>query len=80
MTEAITIHVSPEVARAYQSISQERQRQLEILLSLKLIEALESESTLEEVMNDLSCRAQQRGLTPEILESILQENQCAVCF
>ncbi|MCX6048105.1 MAG: hypothetical protein NT075_23645 [Chloroflexi bacterium] len=74
MTEAIIIHVSPEVARVYQSISQERQRQLEALLSLKLMEALESESTLEEVMNELSRRAQQRGLTPEILESILQEN------
>lgn len=38
--------------------------------SLKLTQATREKRTLEEVMSEISQKAQERGLTPEILESI----------
>ena len=73
LTEAITIRVEPEAARAYQAASEEDRRKLDLLLSLKLRDALRSSGSLKDIMRDISQQAQQRGLTPEILESILSE-------
>ncbi|WP_228054643.1 hypothetical protein [Gloeocapsopsis crepidinum] len=46
---------------------------MEALLSLKLGNATRSKKTLEEVMSEISRNAQARGLTPEVLESILND-------
>jgi hypothetical protein len=70
-TQAITIHVSPEAARVYNTATAEQQRKLEVLLSLKLAEVARAARPLEEVMDEISRKAQARGLTPEILESLL---------
>jgi hypothetical protein len=43
------------------------------LLSLKLTQATREKRTIEEVMDDISQKAQERGLTPEILDAILNE-------
>ena len=72
-TKAITIRVSPEAASAYQAASAEQQRKLDALLSLKLAEATRAKRPLEVIMSEMSRKAQERGLTPEILESILNE-------
>jgi len=72
-TEEITIRVDSEAARAYRAASEQERRKLDILLSLRLHDALRPGRSLQEVMRDLSRTAQQRGLTPEILESILRE-------
>lgn len=72
-TESITIHVSTTAARAYKKASVEQQRKLDALLSLKLNEATQAKRPLEEIMSEISRRAQERGLTPEVLESILDE-------
>ncbi len=72
-TKPITIRVSPEAARAYEEASAEEQRKLDVLLSLRLTETTRSKRSLEEVMDDISREAQARGLTPEILEAILNE-------
>jgi len=72
-TEQITIRVDSEAARAYRAASEQEQRTLDLLLSLRLHDALCPSGSLKEVMRDISRKAQERGLTPEILESILKE-------
>jgi hypothetical protein len=49
----------------------EQQRKLEALLSLKLTEVARTTRPLEDIMSEMSHRTQARGLTPEILELLL---------
>jgi hypothetical protein len=70
-TEQITIHVDAEAARIFNSASEVDRRKLEALLSLRLIEAARTNQSLREVMTEISRNAQERGLTPEVLDSIL---------
>jgi len=72
-TQTITIEVNEAAARIYQSASLEERRKIDALLSLKLSELVESARPLQTVMSDLSRRAQERGLTPEILEQLLED-------
>lgn len=72
-TKTITIRVNAEAARIFETVSEEERRKLEALLSLKLSEATRKQKTLEAVMSEISHKAQERGLTPEILDSILNE-------
>jgi hypothetical protein len=72
-TEEITIHVDPEAARAYRAASEPERRKLDALLSLRLHDAIAPGQSLKELMHDISRKAQERGLTPEILESIHHE-------
>ena len=72
-TKTITIRVNAEVARMFEAASEEHRRKLEALLSLKLSDATRRKRSLEEVMTEISRNAQARGLTPEILDSILNE-------
>ena len=64
-TKAITIHVSPEAASAYETASAEQRRKLDALLSLKLAEVRRAKRPLEDIMSELSRKAQERGLTPD---------------
>ncbi len=70
-TKTIAIRVNAEVARIFEAASEEERRKLEALLSLKLSEATRRKRPLEEVMSEMSRNARSRGLTPEILDSIL---------
>lgn len=72
-TKTITIRVSPEAAYAYQTASAEQQRKLDALLSLKLAEMARAKRPLEAIMSEISRKAQEGGLTPEILKSMLNE-------
>ena len=72
-TRTITIRVSPEAAYAYETASAEQQCKLAALLSLILTEVTRAKRPLETIMSEISRRAQERGLTPEILKSILNE-------
>jgi hypothetical protein len=40
------------------------------LLSLRLHDALDARDSLQDLMRDISRKAQERGMTPEIFESI----------
>jgi hypothetical protein len=71
--EPITIQVDPEAALAYRSVSDQERRKLDLLLSLRLREVTRPGASLEDVMDDLSRNAQERGLTPDILRAILDE-------
>jgi hypothetical protein len=72
-TKPITVRVNVEAARLFETASEEQKRKIEALLSIKLTQATREKRTLEEVMSDISQKAQERGLTPEILDSILNE-------
>ena len=72
-TKPLTIHVSPEAARTYEAASEEQKRKLDALISLKLSQACRTKRPLEEIMREISQKAQERGLTPEILDSLLDD-------
>ena len=72
-TEEITIRVAPDAAQAYRTAPEEERRKLDLLLSLRLQDALRPGGSLKELMRDINRKAQERGLTPEILEAILHE-------
>jgi hypothetical protein len=73
MTEKLIIHVDADATRAFKQASPEERRQLEALLSLRLIEATRTPSSLAETMREIGRTARQRGLTPEILQSLLDD-------
>jgi hypothetical protein len=72
-TKNITIRVNAEVAKIFELASEKQRRKLEALLSLKLGDATRTKKPLEDLMGKISRNAQARGLTPEILDSILNE-------
>ena len=70
----IAVRVDAETADAYESSSEADRRKIDLLLNLKLREVVKKIRPLEEVMEEISRKAQERGLTLEILESILAES------
>jgi len=70
-TRPITIQVDAKAAQVYAAATADERRKLDALLSLRLTETTQTSSSLEEVMSDISRNAQRRGLTPEILDEIL---------
>ena len=72
-TVPITIHVDPEAAKVFESASKEERNKIDVLLGLRLKELLvPTGMTLREAMDQVGREAEQNGLTPEILESILR--------
>ena len=73
-TTAITIHVETEAAKAFAEASPEEQRKIQLLLSLRLQDLTTPPGkSLKTVMDEIGVRAEARGLTPEILESLLRD-------
>ena len=72
-TKRITIEVSEDAARVYETASPELRLKLDALLSLKLTEVRATTRSIEQVISDLSRKARERGLTPEIVDSILND-------
>ncbi len=71
----ITIEVTPQVAEAYQSSSPQQRKTIQAIISFLLQKQADSDiALLRELMDEISDRAKSRGLTPEILESILSES------
>jgi len=69
----ITIPLDPETARAYDSATPEEKRKMQALLSLWLRELAAHEGpSLQEVLDEVGRKAKARGLTPEILDSLLK--------
>jgi hypothetical protein len=72
-TVPITLHVDPESAKAFESASEEERNKIEAVLGLHLRQLLVPTGiTLREAMDQLGREAEEHGLTPEILESILR--------
>jgi len=72
-TEQITIQIDDEAARVFKSASSVDRRKLEALVSIQFIEATKTKDSLKQIMSEISRKAQERGLTPEILREILNE-------
>jgi hypothetical protein len=73
-TEQITIQVDAEAARVFKSASAEDRRKLEALLSIRLSEMTRTRESLKAIMNEISQKAEERGLTPKILKAMLDED------
>jgi hypothetical protein len=69
----ITIPLDPQTARAYDSVAPEDKRKIQALLSLWIRELAAGENiSLQQILNDAGNKAKARGLTPEILDSLLR--------
>ena len=68
----IPIPVDAETARVYREASAENQKKIQLLLRLRELAELPSGS-LAEIMDEIGTKAEARGLTPEILESLLRD-------
>lgn len=73
MTEQITVSVDSDVANRYRLASNQERRKLDLLINLHLRDVTESGKSLRDTILEISRNAQQRGLTPEILQSIMDE-------
>jgi hypothetical protein len=72
--KTIQIRVSSEIAEMFAAASEQEKRKIEALISLKLGDLTKPKRSLEEVMDSMGQYAQAQGLTPEILESILNDD------
>jgi hypothetical protein len=68
--ETITIQVDTEIAKAYREAEPERQQKIQMFLNIMLQKAV-SQKTLLDIMEEASKQAIANGITPEILGSIL---------
>ena len=70
----ISIQVDPETAQAFDQASEQEKRKLQLLLNLRLRELTTGpRRSLKEIMDEIGTAAEAQGLTPEILESMLEE-------
>ncbi len=71
MSTVISIPLDADTARLYHQAPADLQRKLQLLLTLWLRDLIVSPRPLQVVMDEISQKAQERGLTPEVLESLL---------
>ena len=67
----VNIKLDNETAKIYQKAPLADKKKMQLLLSLWLREFEKPSISLERLMDDISNKAKERGLSPEILESIL---------
>ena len=68
---SISIPLDSETAQAYTNATAEDKKKLQLLLGLWLHEFVISPRPLKTIMDEISDKAKSRGLSPEILESML---------
>jgi hypothetical protein len=72
--EPITIMVDPEAARVFRDSSRETQEELAKLFAHRLrVSSAGPRQSLDQIMDEIGNQAQARGMTPEILRSILED-------
>jgi len=69
----VNIPLDTETAKIYEKAPQADKRKMQILLGLWLREFEKPSISLDDLMDEISRKARQRGLTPDILESILDD-------
>ncbi len=69
----ITLQVDKDIKAAFEEATPEIQEQLSSIIEFFFQKNLHNK-TLTEVMAEISDKAQERGLTPEILQDILADN------
>jgi predicted amino acid racemase len=69
----ITIPLDQQTARAYDSAAPEQKRKIQALLSLWLRDLATGDYlSLQQVLDEVRRKAKARGLTPEMLDSLLK--------
>jgi hypothetical protein len=71
MNTVITIPLDVDTARLYSQIPADLQKKFQVLLTLWLRDLILSPRPLQVIMDEISQKAQERGLTAEVLESLL---------
>ncbi|MBC8492219.1 MAG: hypothetical protein H8D43_00425 [Chloroflexi bacterium] len=71
-TRTITLQVDTDLVQAYQSAPAKDQSKLRLLLNLWLRELFVRSTSLTALMDELSDKAEARGLTAEKLEDMLR--------
>jgi len=71
MNTMITIPLDADIARFYSQIPTDLRRKFQLLLNLWLRDLILSPRPLQAIMEEISQKAQERGLTPEVLEYLL---------
>ncbi|MEC4879825.1 MAG: hypothetical protein SAL70_00540 [Scytonema sp. PMC 1070.18] len=76
----ITIKVPSEIAQAYRNATEEQREQLQLKITAIMQSQLttlrqEAVARLRNTMDKASQEAQERGLTPKILESIVNDDE-----
>jgi hypothetical protein len=73
VTEPITLQIEVDAARAFRSASADEQEKLQTLMSVLLREYAKTDAnSLKKAMDEIGQRAREKGLTPELLDSILE--------
>jgi ferritin-like protein len=73
-TANITIQVDADVAKVYAAATPEVRRKMQLLLSLRLQDLASSPpQSLLKLMDEIGAEAEARGMTPEVLESLLHD-------
>lgn len=72
MMETITIPVDLDTKWAFEQASEEERQELQVLVSLFFEERWVKKNVVN-VMQEIATHAQERGLTPDILDEILQD-------
>jgi hypothetical protein len=70
--ENITIQVDADIAKAYREAEPEKQQKIQIFLNIMLQKAI-SQKPLLDIMEEASQQTIANGMIPEILESILND-------
>ena len=71
----ITLPLDAATAAAYTTASSDDQRKIQLLFQLLVREyTAPANLSLRELMDDISIKAEARGLTPEILEQLLHDD------
>jgi len=73
-TSTINVQLDEDAVRIYRKATQPEKKKLNLLLSMWLREYSDPEISLADLMDEISDKAQARGLTAEILESLLNDD------
>jgi hypothetical protein len=74
MMTKVSIEFPEDIAEMCRSTPRASQEKIQILLRVWLRDMNESQRTLDEVMDDMSDYAESQGLTPDVLENLLHED------
>jgi len=71
-SETLTLQIDADLAQAYQAASAKEQSKLQLLLNLWLRDLYTQSTSLKSLLDELSEKAEGRGLTAKKLEELLR--------
>ena len=71
--ETISIEVEPEIARAYQNSSSIERKKIQMTFNI-LVKQIMNTRSLEDTIQEMQAQAKANGLTQDILDEILNED------